>query len=167
MFFHFACTGSPIPLWHIEHLNDPVAVRQVTADALILDDGRRVPLPHVTKLPVDSPVFEAALKRGVEVAPDGSVYGLIRIFRGCGHDPVRYDVSRVNLSELAAALNPDGIEHAEKYPRDIQRLKARRSFQLYSRRGWLDNNLRALRDVRRLLDRIEREQATNDEKFGS
>lgn len=165
---YFMCTGSPIPLWHVEHLEEPVQVREVTREALVLDDGRRVTLPHVAAIPVDSPVFQAALQRGIEVGNGGSLYGLIKIYHWCGHDPVRYDLSRVNLDELAGVLDPDSIVHADEHPTQIERLKMGQSrLQSYSSRGWWGSNQRSLSYVRRLYECIDRDTAAADEEVTS
>ena len=54
---HMLLTGSPIPLWYIESLHDPVAVTAIADEALVLADGRQVRLPFIKKLPKDDPGF--------------------------------------------------------------------------------------------------------------
>jgi hypothetical protein len=107
---HMLLTGSPIPLWHIEHLNHPVVVKEVIDKSLILADGRRVSLPFIKRLPMSDPVFLKALKHGVEVGQDGEVVGLITVYHYCGNDPYHSRTFRINLSDLAGYMDPDGID---------------------------------------------------------
>ena len=60
---HMLGTGSPVPLWHIERLDHPVGVKAVQDDALVLEDGRRVQLPFIKKLPKGDSAFDGALAR--------------------------------------------------------------------------------------------------------
>jgi hypothetical protein len=120
---HTLLTGLPIPLWHIERLRDPVAVTVIGDGALVLADGRRVRLPYITKLPQDDPAFAQALRHGVEVDDDGRVFGLIDPPRMCGNDPVVFTRQRIDLSELAGVLDPDGIDDSMESPEEIQNLK--------------------------------------------
>jgi hypothetical protein len=120
---HMLGTGSPIPLWHIERLKNPVAVASVENDALVLADGRRVPLPFIKKLPKDDPLFARVLSHGVEVGDRGEVIGLIDPRRMCGNDPVVFYRKRIDLSELAGVLDPDGIDDAIVLPALIQDYK--------------------------------------------
>jgi len=103
-------TGSPIPLWHIEQLNDPFIVKTVGGLALELEDGRRISLPFIKTLPPNSPLFQEAISRGIEITPDGEVFGVIWLDRYCGNDPYYWRRVRVNLSDLAAGLYPEGID---------------------------------------------------------
>src|SRR5262245_11276171 len=68
-----------------EHLNQPVGVRQATADTLILTDGKLVSLPSIKRIPCGDPVFQAALEQGVDVDADGNVYGLLTVYPSCGN----------------------------------------------------------------------------------
>lgn len=109
-------TGSPIPLWHIEELNDPVAVKFATKTQLILEDGQEITLPFITELPHDNPLFQAAILEGIEINEDGSAFGLMWLDRSCGNDPVVWNKVRVNLGDLAGALQPDGIDESIVHP---------------------------------------------------
>lgn len=120
---HFLGTGSPIPLWHIERLNDPVAVRAVGDESLKLQDGRTVRLPFIKKLPKADLCFVKSVAHGVELGPGGEVFGLIEPRRMCGNDPTIFYRLRINLSELAGALDPDGIDNTVVDPELIKDLK--------------------------------------------
>ena len=114
--FHTLGTGSPIPLWHIEHLNAPVLVRSITKTHLHLEDGRKITLPLIKELPHDNSLFRAAISNGIEVGTSGQVHGLMWTDRSCGNDPVVWRRLRVDLSVLAAALNPVGIDDTHVHP---------------------------------------------------
>lgn len=116
---HTSITGSPIPLWHIETLDNPLRVTAVRSEGLLVEDGRLVPLPFIRELPHDNPLFRIAIARGVDVAPDGSVHGLVWRDRACGNDPVVWSRVRVNLSELAGALHPGGIDQGTIHPEAV------------------------------------------------
>ena len=109
-------TGSPIPLWHIETLNDPVTVTSVTESQLVLEDGQGIALPYITAIPHDNPLFQTAISEGIEIDADGNAFGLMRLDRGCGNDPVVWYKVRVNLGDLAGALNPSGIDQSIVHP---------------------------------------------------
>ena len=113
---HMLATGSPIPLWHIEHLDHPVRVRNAGESSLELADGRSIRLPFIKTLPKDDPCFAKALVHGVEVTQSGEVYGLIDPARMCGNDPTIFYRKRVNLSDLAGVLYPDGIDDSVIHP---------------------------------------------------
>ncbi|APZ93344.1 hypothetical protein [Fuerstiella marisgermanici] len=115
-------TGTPIPLWHFEELNNPVAVTSATANALILEDGVEVTLPFISEIPYDSPLFKAAITEGVEINEDGAALGLMWLDRNCGLDPVVWRKVRVNLSDLAGALHPSGIDESIVHPEAIEHL---------------------------------------------
>jgi hypothetical protein len=120
---HMLLTGSPIPLWHIERLRSPVAVVAIERETLVLDDGRRVRLPFIKRIPQDNPVFLRVLRHGVEVGDNGEVFGLIDPSRMCGNDPVVFYRRRIDLSELAGLLDFDGIDDSIVPPEVIQDLK--------------------------------------------
>jgi hypothetical protein len=102
--------GFSSPLWHIEHLDRPQAVRSTIDGELVLADGRSIVVPHIRTLPRENPLFQAALSQGVEVGPHGEIHGLLWCDRSCGLDPVLWRRLRVNLSDLAGALHPAGID---------------------------------------------------------
>ena len=116
---HTLLTGCPIPLWRIEHLNSPNEVTAVGRSELILRGGRAVALPFIKELPPNNPLFQAALASGVEISESGKLHGLMWVDRSCGNDPVVWRRMRVDLSELAAALHPLGIDEAVVHPDTI------------------------------------------------
>lgn len=124
---HLLMTGSPVPLWHVEHLRNPTSVKAVGESFLVLKDGREVPLPFIRKIPKANPAFLRALKLGVEIGEGGEVIGLIDTPRMCGHNPVWWYRRRANLSDLAGVLNPDGIDDSIVEPETIRFLKEKES----------------------------------------
>jgi hypothetical protein len=126
-------TGSPIPLWYTEWLDRPVAVKNVTEQSLILNGGRSVSLPFIKRLPRSDPVFLKALSYGVEVGRDGEVVGLITVHRYCGNDPFLWRTFRINLSDLAGYMDPDGIDDSIIPVAAIKELKEYES-------RWLDHH---------------------------
>jgi hypothetical protein len=127
---HMLLTGSPVPLWYTEHLDHPVRVEALTDKSLVLADGRSVSLPFIKRLPKSDPVFPKALKHGVEVGQDGEVFGLITTYRFCGNDPYVWYTKRINLSDLAGYMDPDGIEDSIVPPEEIRFLKESESRSL-------------------------------------
>ncbi|MCA9054261.1 MAG: hypothetical protein KDA75_10515 [Planctomycetaceae bacterium] len=136
---HFLGTGSPIPLWYFEELQSPRQVSHVTQAALTLADGAIVALPRVRSIPAEHPILQQALQAGVEITPDGEVLGLVSVQRLCGNDPVYWRKLRVNLSDLACLLHPDGIDAEAVLPERIDWLKERFTSDSRQRRvdGWL------------------------------
>ena len=116
---HLLLTGSPVPFWHMEVLKNPVTVAVVRTDVMVLDNGRNVTLPLIREIPADHPMFLAALEHGVEVAEEGELYGLLSVKRACGNDPTIYYRKRINLSELAALLHPQGIDKRMVHPDEV------------------------------------------------
>jgi len=106
-------TGSPIPLSHIETLHSPVRVTTWVESGLVLADGRVIAVPGHPKLPNESKALSEAMSRGVEVGKDGSLTGLVRFFHGCGNDPVRFDLRRINIGHLLSFFEMRALdEHA-------------------------------------------------------
>ncbi|MBN1512145.1 MAG: hypothetical protein JXB13_09035 [Phycisphaerae bacterium] len=129
---HFLRTGHFFPIEIIESLNNPVQVETWTADGLVSVGGRTIPLPGVTRLPETSDALVEVKKRGIEVAEDGRVYGLVRIHHWCGNDPVREHLARIDIADLLRFLGEGEYavpSEAEKY-RDPSRLGS------FSRWGW-------------------------------
>jgi hypothetical protein len=112
-------TGSPFPFWHIEELDAPVAVQSCTKTRLILEDGSEVSLPFIEEIPHESPLFLAALSDGIEVSTSGEAFGLMWVDRVCGRDPVLWYKRRINLSHLAGALHPGGIDRSLVHPEAV------------------------------------------------
>jgi hypothetical protein len=128
---HMLLTGSPIPLWYTERLDHPVVVKEVTDTSLVLADGRSVPLPFIKRLPKNDPVFLKALKHGVEVKQDGEVIGILKVGRMCANgDPFVWVGRRINLSDLAGFMDPDGIDDSIVLPEEIKSLKENESRSL-------------------------------------
>lgn len=146
--FYFLMTGFPFPVYHIERLRSPVAVEQVHKAALQLADGRQVSLPLIKELPADDALFNIALQHGVEVNTNGDVYRLIEWPKFCGNDPTIYNLRRINLTELAAALHPAGLDDAVIPTAEITRLAATPS--MWGGRGRLP--LDSLYEVRRVIE---------------
>lgn len=82
----------------VESLESPVAVRGWSEAGLHLAGGRTLQLPGFKGLPATSPALAEATRRGVEVAADGRIYGLVRVHHWCGNDPVREHIARVDLA---------------------------------------------------------------------
>jgi hypothetical protein len=100
----FMLTGHFTPIRKVESLRTPVRVQAWTADGLLLADGRTLPLPKLRALPSQSAALSEVIKRGVEVASNGRVYGLVRVHHWCGNDPVREHIARVDISDMMTFL---------------------------------------------------------------
>jgi hypothetical protein len=120
-------TGSPIPLWYTERLDHPVFVIRVTDRTLVLAEGRSVALPFMKRLPKNDPVFLKAMGHGVEVGRDGEVVGLLTVYLFCGNDPYHWQTKRINLSDLAGFMGPDGIDDSIVLLEEIKSLKENES----------------------------------------
>ena len=99
--------GYLFPRSIVERLNHPVSVTGVTSNALQLGDGRSIPLPYIKTIPADLPILNDAIAEGVEVDPNGHVFGLLRIHHWCGNDPVRRHIARVDLSDMLIMAGAD------------------------------------------------------------
>ena len=105
--------------------------KTLTDKTLILADGRSVALPFIKRLPMNDPVFLKALKHGVEVGQDGEVVGLITVYRTLRQRSIRLvDDRRINLSDLAGFMDPDGIDDSIVHPDEIKFLKENESRSL-------------------------------------
>jgi hypothetical protein len=100
-------TGRWSPVKIKRTLHSPVAVLAMTSGGLRLDDGRVVQIPGVASVPLGSPALIEATASGVEVEPDGRLVGLVRVHHGCGNDPVRRHVARVDLARLVQFVHGD------------------------------------------------------------
>ena len=94
--------GRPFPISHVDQLQSPAKVESWNPRGLQLADGRQVMPFGMVELPNQSKTIEIATKEGVEVAADGRVYGLVKIWHWCGNDAVRYDMSRIDIAQLLA-----------------------------------------------------------------
>ena len=99
-------------MWSAERLEHPVAVRAVDARGLTLADGRRVALRFLKRVPGDDPVLRSAVSQGVEVDGRGGIIGLLTFRPICGLELEAYHMKRVDLSEVAAAIDPDCVDDA-------------------------------------------------------
>lgn len=113
---HTLLTGSPIPLWRLDRLDSPHRVLLVNHSQLELENGQKILLPFMKSLPQSNPLFEEAVANGIEVGPAGEVFGLMWLDRHCGMDPCLWRRVRVNLSDLAGALYPAGIDDQKVHP---------------------------------------------------
>ena len=110
---HTLLTGSLMPTWHLEQLNSPVSVETIVPAGLVLGDGQTQKLPLVKRTPADDPLMLAAVKKGVEIAEDGKVFGLLWVDRTCGNDPCMWYRHRVNLAALAVFLAPENLDESQ------------------------------------------------------
>lgn len=127
---NFSLTGAMIPLWSVERLESPCVVKSIGNSDLELEDGRRIGLPFIKTLPRNNPLFEKAVSSGIEISPQGDAYGLMWQERSCGLDTYVWRKVRVNLSELAAALHPDGIDDSLIHPEAIAFIREHKSIDL-------------------------------------
>jgi hypothetical protein len=100
----YQLTGHFKPISQVDTLSSPVAVTGWSENGLLLTDGRLVQLPGFTKLPKTSAALTLATSSGVEIAPDGHIYGLIRIIHWCGNDPVQNHIARLDLADMLTYL---------------------------------------------------------------
>ena len=147
-------TGSPVPFWHIESLINPVAVHSISQTHFELEDGRKVALPFIKEIPSENPLLLAAISNGIEVGPSGEVYGLMWLDRNCGNDLVVWRRLRTNLSDLAGALHPPGIDQSLIHPdliayiqdnKNIDLSLPSRSHRKHHLNIWDWSNMRAIR----------------------
>lgn len=94
--------GRVFPVSHVDKLDHPVSVTGWDGDGLVLSDGRHVLPKGMEKLPKDSATLQIATSRGVEVAMDGRIFGLLELWHWCGNDPVKYDLQKIDLAQLLA-----------------------------------------------------------------
>jgi hypothetical protein len=90
----------PFPTPGQDSLKAAVAVKTWDREALLLEDGRRLPLPGLKELPpTDSVVLRMATRQGVETDARGRVFGLVPAsFESPSDD--RHPRFRVDLSRL-------------------------------------------------------------------
>lgn len=128
----FILTGHFFPVHKIETLGNPIAVKGWTGAGLLLTDGRTISFPGIHSLPNVSPALTAMTERGVEMAPNGHVFGLVRIHHWCGNDPVRLHIARVDLSEAMMFLRVGQTDA----PVPESASAAREAGGRFSERGW-------------------------------
>jgi hypothetical protein len=90
----YSMTGRFKPVHIVETLKSPVAIREMTKAGLITADGKILSLPDVPQLPDHPSVQSDILSHGVEMATDGTVYGLLQIHHWGRNDPVRQHLSQ-------------------------------------------------------------------------
>lgn len=103
---HFGCaslefymrTGSFSPQRIVEHLDQPIVVSGWNEEGLLTLDGQIIAVPGRIAPTSEWRVMPALIAQGVERAPDGRVYGLVRVHHWCGSDPVRQHVARVDIA---------------------------------------------------------------------
>jgi hypothetical protein len=94
--------GRLFPISKVDPLANPTRVVSWDSTGLYLADGRTVMPAGMTQLPAKSATMDIAIREGVEVAPDGRVFGLVKIWHWCGNDPVRNDLNRTDIAQLLA-----------------------------------------------------------------
>jgi len=149
--FHGLLSGTPIPLWSIDSLENPQQVVEIREDTLVLEDGTEVRLPQIKTVPTENTLFRKALERGVEVAPDGEVTGLLSVHNDiCSPDLTLYRIERVNLSDLTVAIDPSAIEEDILNPASIEQLEST-SFVLDEPERIRASDLLKMRRIRHLF----------------
>lgn len=100
----------------IEKLNDPIKVTNWNNKGLVAADGRIIPLPDMVALPTESAALAEVMKQGVvEIAPDGRIYGLVRIRHFCGNDIVRNHIARVDIAKMLLFLGEGEPKLSKRY----------------------------------------------------
>jgi hypothetical protein len=73
-------------------------------DGFLLADGRTVQVPGFRSLPRESAALAEITVRGIEIATNGRIYGLVKVHHWCGRDPVRKHIAKVDVSEMLLFL---------------------------------------------------------------
>ena len=84
----------------VERLNSPVPVSGWTSAGVQLANGRTVQWRDVSAVDLNSSALAEVAQNGVEVAPDGRIFGLIRVHHWCGNDPIGQHIARVDIERL-------------------------------------------------------------------
>lgn len=132
MILHFLLTGSPVPVFKIESLDNPVAVMGWDSEGLALEDGRKIQLSGFISLPEQSKALSEATKQGVEIDSNGRIYGLVRIHHWCGHDPVRKHIARIDLASMLTFLNEGKLKESS----EDQKSGASQKRGMFTKCGW-------------------------------
>jgi hypothetical protein len=107
-----------------ERLNQPVAVISTDDTTLKLDDGRRIGLPLIRRIPRHHPVFLEAVSQGVEVDEHGRVFGLLTFYsNGQAWTYQPSETRRINLSHLSVALRPECLDTSTLEEPEIKALE--------------------------------------------
>jgi hypothetical protein len=138
-----------------DRLAHPMAVKNITPSALILANGRSLSLPFIKRIPIGRPIFDMALLSGVEVDGEGNAFGLLTVNASCGMTLCHHREIRINLSELAASVDPDGVDDsivpsaviADRRIRSYSRLTGTRvlDYQIRELKYWRDSFEQALK----------------------
>lgn len=135
----YSLTGRFFPIKIVEKLNNPVAVLGWSPDGLVLASGEICRLPGMEELPRESRALAWATGFGIETTPDGRVIGLIRVHHGCGNDPVREHIVRVDLSDLlifCQEIAPAASDDCTRYMLSTDRLPS--PDEQFDEFGWHD-----------------------------
>jgi len=131
----YQLTGQFFPTRKVEALHSPIGITGWSESGLRLADGRTVQLPGFRKLPPASPALTEATKRGVEIAADGRVYGLVRVHHWCGNDPVREHIARVDVADMLMFVREG--EWVTMPSLESLMLICRTQGGTFSQRGWI------------------------------
>jgi hypothetical protein len=81
----YRLTGCFTPQRIVETLQRPVRIGSITEEGLLTADGKFLAVPGITNLVISDPVKKDITEHGVETAPDGAIYALVRVHHWCGH----------------------------------------------------------------------------------
>jgi hypothetical protein len=108
----YRLTGRLTPQRIVETVKTPAQIRSVTENGLLTADGKLLVVPGITNLHISDSIKKDIIEHGVEIAPDGSFYALVRVHHWCGNDPVVFHLARVNLSSLLLLVG-DGVQFSD------------------------------------------------------
>ncbi len=115
----------------IDTLNHPMQVKQLESGGLVLTTGRLVTLPGIKTLPVTSSALTEVTSHGIELDPEGRVFGLVRVWHWCGNDPVRTHLARVDVARLLMYLGEGSFPQPSVKPPTWASTKER-----FTKEGW-------------------------------
>jgi len=93
-------TGSFFPVRIEEKLSNPVSAPTWVPDGILIRGGSKVLPLGMTRLPERSNAIQSILRHGVELHPDGRVFGLVEAHPSCGNDPVVSRLVRVDIGSF-------------------------------------------------------------------
>lgn len=99
-------------------LERPIAVERIDDGGLVLRDGRRIEWGFEVPNAAQVRALQAAVAQGVELTPDGSAVGLVRIHHWCGNDSIRLHWERVDVRALLEFL-PQARFAAPRFAGDL------------------------------------------------
>ncbi len=130
-------TGRSFPIYRIERLRHPRRVVVVGSGSLVLKGNQRVRLPDHEFFPAHSRrALEWLVERGVEISPDGRVYGLVKIHHWCGNDPVAGEIVRVDVADVLTYLEQGGL-YRKCRQTDPAQVVCHNYSGAFSSRGWM------------------------------